>query len=443
MGGQIKKGMFGDSDTARTSRHEAKRLRAYQKELLIRNGNIYHKHTPVKDFGPSRSTGASTEDHYSILKELLYSDGVTVAKLRFAAHLVESGNALDAYSNSEIATIVGKCERTARSIRTWAGGLQLTQSTPVKKVAACSVVLTEQINKLEKKELVDLHAAKKSLGPAWTLALRKLNAVRFNRYQGEISVPQRARRIAAWVDRWGVENVLHALWLAEGPSGARKNNLAGYVRTLVESGKKAPKGWVHPELHIARPLANNDQTALHIQFADKPPASLLETLVASPFEYDPDGRFWSATSSAWARDVFDKIASSAGSGVICSGGELNEVPQEEEAKVASSAIIADPGPCGGELNEVSQEEEAKVASSGQPTSATEVPAGLLVLRGCRGVAPPFVYCREQNVWLAPDGEEARRVYEVAQSKFRAVGIRVDSDSDYRLPTQQGGTSYER
>ena len=67
--GQAKKmGMPGGSDATRTSHHYIKRLSAYQKELLIRDGNICHKHTPVKDFGPSETSDNAIADHYLILK---------------------------------------------------------------------------------------------------------------------------------------------------------------------------------------------------------------------------------------------------------------------------------------------------------------------------------------------------------------------------------------
>ena len=433
MGGQTKKkGMPGGSDAARTSHHELKRLSAYRKEPLIRNDNICLKHTPVKDFGPSETSDGSddaTGDRYSILKNLLLSDDVTVSKLRFALHLIESGNALEAYSNKEIADIVTKSERTAQSIRLWASDLFLGQSTPRKKVAACSVVLATSITE-SKSVHINLHAAKKCVGPTWTLALQKLQAIRFNCY-GEVNVPLRARRTAAWIERWGVENVLHALWLAEGPNAARRRNPAGYVRSLVESGKKAPEGWVHPELRedvekaplVGADARREDESELRIRFPETPSEDLLATLRASPFEYVPHQRLWSAAASPWARDVFEKVeALYADDAITWAEGE-NDAGREDGAEAVADHSDAD----------------AETASCGVPRSSElaasepEAPSALLVLSGCRGVAPPFVYSRAQDVWTAPDDADARRIFEVARTKFGAKAYRIDASEGGGLP----------
>tara|TARA_Y100000588_G_scaffold385895_1_gene480163 strand:+ start:48 stop:1328 length:1281 start_codon:yes stop_codon:yes gene_type:complete len=420
MGGQAKKmGMPGGSDATRTSHHDLKRLSAYQKELLIRDGNICHKHTPVKDFGPSETSDNAIADRYLILKNLLQSDDVTVSKLRFALHLIESGDALEAYSNKEIANIVGKSERTAQSIRLWASSLFLGQSTPRKKVAACSVVLS---SKLENKSVhTNLHAAKKCVGPTWTLVLQKLQAIRFNCYPGEVNVPLRARRTAAWIERWGVENVLHALWLAEGPNAARRRNPAGYIRSLVESGKQAPEGWVHPELRenaenaaLGAATGPEDESPpmLRIQFPEMPSEDLLATLRASPFEYVPHQRLWCAAKSPWAIDVYEKVeafdgaitwADGATVGRECAVGALNGIEAETEA----------------DSNRVGGSAEAEAERS----------TALLVLSGCRGIAPPFVYSRAQDAWTAPDSADARRIFEVARTKFGAKAYRIDASKD--------------
>ena len=422
MEDQTKKGMFGDSDITRTSRHEAKRLRAYPKELLVRNDNIYHDHTPVKDFGPSQPPDRI--DHlYSTLRGLIFSENVTVAKLRFAVHLAESGDSIDAYSNKEIAGIVGKCERTARSIRAWIGAKDITDSISVKKVAACSVVLTENSNKLDKKKVqIEPHVAKKSLGPEWALALQKMSAIRFNQWQsGEISVPQRARRIASWIARWGVEHVLHALWLAEGPSGATKRNLAGYVRSLVESGKKAPSGWVHPALRAddVEPIRH------HVKLPEKPPADLLTTLNSSPFTYDPEKRQWSAETSASARDVLEKVESAyANDANIAWTDPPALIDHAEERSIGGHEPARQTAKSAGCAEDLGWNSAA--ALTGVPGSgAAPAEAGLLVLYGCRGIAPPFVYLPEDDVWVAPDEIHARTIYEVAHTAFGAKGSRIN------------------
>ena len=451
MGGYTKKtGMSGGSDAARTSHHEVKRLGAYPKELLIRIDNICHKHTPVKDFGPSEtsersgdgSNDAAIGDRYSILKQLLLSDAVTVPKLRFALHLIESGDALEAYSNNEIADIVVKSERTAQSIRLWASGLFLGKSTPRKKVAACSVVLTP--SNLDKKSVhTDLHAAKKCVGPTWTLALQKLRAIRFNCYPGDVNVPLRARRTAAWIERWGVENVLHAIWLAEGPNGAQRRNPAGYVRSLVESGKEAPDGWVHPELRTEEHTAAPDELTeeqrcgsprkLRMRFPEMPSEDLLETLRASPFEYLPQQRLWSAMESPWALDVFEKVEALYADGAITwSDGAENAL--EREGEVGAQAIeqtrgvVADSEAASlGVLDGPNvAENEAADGPTDEEVSENKATSALLVLSGCRGIAPPFVYCRAQDVWTAPDDANARRIFEVARTKFGATAYRIDT-----------------
>jgi hypothetical protein len=210
--------------------------------------NICHKHTRVKDFSPQHSTEASSmtsEEILEILRGLLHSDGITIAKLRFITHALDNDLPPEAYSNSEIARIIDKSERTARSVRTWACDQKSLPSTHGKIVAACSVFLPTSKNLTRNSR--QIHEAMDFLPPEWTLVLEKLQAMRFNSFEGDITVPRRAKRTAAWVDRWGVMNVLHAIWLAERPQGSTRN-LPGFVRSIVESGQQSPPGWAHPDL---------------------------------------------------------------------------------------------------------------------------------------------------------------------------------------------------
>ncbi|MDE0819101.1 MAG: hypothetical protein OSA92_15695 [Pirellulaceae bacterium] len=221
--------------------------------------NICLKPTRVKNFSlepsapdqPTKSTQCAPRPAFEameileILNQLVFSDDITVGKLRFAAHTLMNGFPVDSYSNKEIAHIVGKSERTARSIRVWAGGVDAFTQPCEKKIAACSELFYKLTNNIESTN--NKHEEVNVLSEDWELVLAHLYSIRFNSFEGEITVPRRSARTIAWVDRWGVNSVLHAAWIAEGPRGATRNK-AGFVRKLVESGLKAPEGWSHPEL---------------------------------------------------------------------------------------------------------------------------------------------------------------------------------------------------
>ena len=224
--------------------------------------NICLKHTRVKNFsllqrgasGPKKSDycepvpteeAVKAREILDIVTELVFSDDITVGKLRLATHALLSGFPVDSYSNKEIAGLVGKSERTARSIRAWAGGISAFDKPCKKKVAACSEFISKLNTKVTSKE--QIHQENKFLSTEMELVLTHLCRIGFNSFEGEITVPRRSARTISWVDRWGVDNVLHALWIANGPRGATRNK-AGFVRTLVESGLQAPEGWSHPEM---------------------------------------------------------------------------------------------------------------------------------------------------------------------------------------------------
>ena len=230
--------------------------------------NIYLKSTRVKNFtldcvASTEATKSSGPEHKSTLEEtkakeildvvteLVFSDDITIGKLRLAAHALVSGFSVDSYSNKEIAQLVGKSERTARSIRAWAGGVNAFNEPCKKKVAACSEFLSELKSSFNSTN--NKHKENKFLSKEMELVLTHLGAIGFNSFEGEITVPRRSARTIAWIDRWGVDSVLHAVWIADGPRGATRNK-AGFVRTLVESGLQAPEGWSHPELGSSEPF---------------------------------------------------------------------------------------------------------------------------------------------------------------------------------------------
>jgi hypothetical protein len=209
--------------------------------------NIYLNPTRVKNFSPTQVKPSEATKACHILKvmtDLIFSEDITVGKLRFATHALLSNLAVDSYSNREIADIVGKSERTARSIRTWADNIDAFDRPCEKKIAACSVLLSKlNTNSTNTNSKHEENVFSKEM----ELALTLLHAIGFNSFGGEVTVPRRSARTVAWIDRWGLENVLHAVWIAEGPRGATRNK-AGFVRTLVESGVQAKEGWQHPKL---------------------------------------------------------------------------------------------------------------------------------------------------------------------------------------------------
>jgi hypothetical protein len=218
--------------------------------------NICHKPKLVKEFGADAGVVDATELAERLMS-LINTADITVGKLRLAAHSLSNTLPVAAYSNAEIAEIVGKSARTARSIRRWASGCALLPSSCRKKIAACSAY--QKILKTKREVIYNNHEEDDALPPSWRLVFRELRNIGFNSFHGDITVPQYAARTMAWIERWGVDNVLHATWIADGPRGATRNK-AGFVRVLVEAGKTAPHGWTHPDLlerSCATPMVNS------------------------------------------------------------------------------------------------------------------------------------------------------------------------------------------
>ena len=218
--------------------------------------NICLKHTVVKDFSPDEvgfdapeQLSGSSANVLQIVTEMAFSEDITIGKLRFALHALSGGLPPDSYSNQEIAHIVGKSERTSRTIRKWANSSSAFDTPCVRKIAACSALFSKLTSNLSTNSN---HEEIEFLSREWRFALERLHGMKFNSFEGAITVPKRSARTTAWIDRWGISNVLHAIWIAESPKGAKRNK-AGFVRTLVESGRKAPDGWAHPELTDTRP----------------------------------------------------------------------------------------------------------------------------------------------------------------------------------------------
>lgn len=225
--------------------------------------------SPSDDHQPNLSPLDSPQivERYTILQRAFSLPGRTQKKMDVLFHVLESGFHIDAFSDPQLVQAVGCCEKTVESARKWIIehnlfidiGLNSQIDTPHKNFTLCmsSSFCTESSLEVQDNihgEIPFSIDSEPSLAPAVSLALEKLLLLGFNAFPQEegkepVLMPRRRERTLHWIHRYGVENVLYALWKAESPrKSVPIRTKPGFVRVTVEGGQEAPAGWIHPEL---------------------------------------------------------------------------------------------------------------------------------------------------------------------------------------------------
>ena len=115
--------------------------------------------------------------------------------------------------------------------------------------------------------------------PALHLAVEQLAKLGFNEFEkeggGSASMARRFERIVAWVQKHGAMNVLYLLHRIECQTRTGKLRLrkpAAFLRSEIRNGKKAPDGWIHPELRVLEdePVEENAMVPPAVPSAPQP-----------------------------------------------------------------------------------------------------------------------------------------------------------------------------
>ena len=186
------------------------------------------------------------------------SPGTPKDAIALVHHALEAGLCIDALSPVDVMESCGVQRRTAQSILSWCRRHNLLSHNNLDDSRrnlrhGCSVPIEQEKNSCTN----NIHKAKICAAnpdkPVWDLAIEKLDAIGFMTLPGpkdqRIPWPRRSDRLVAWIERWGIDAVLHALWLAQSPrKGLPIRNQAGFVKSRVEAGHTPPDGWRHPTL---------------------------------------------------------------------------------------------------------------------------------------------------------------------------------------------------
>ena len=261
------------------------------------------------------------DEQLNILDSLMAISGAQIHHLIMVRKCLKDGLPLAAYSTPELAKFTSRSERTVRVAKSWFN----KHIEVLRKISAAWLVEVPAFNKsfFKEENLPPSHAAafcrceprpnQIDQPDDYRQAVDQLKAIGWGKLLGCFQV----RDPELFTRRFGANNVLYAIWCAE---GHQARNPAGFVTFKLQQGLEAPNGWSCPvkdessasvaafmQACASQPAPAPLQTSnqLVLQFAGNPGDCARIRLHHYGFHYDSTTRQWTAPETPATREVWE------------------------------------------------------------------------------------------------------------------------------------------